>query len=200
MAEALAEQPCIEVSNSLDRPLLHDLEEAGADDTSPEPSPSPASGPSCKRLRCSEAMPPSPVKRYKSLGMQLYVRMDTVSGRSRMHNLSLRRVQDVHCLEVGLQPRSRLTVTQPAADGNWVFSNARYKRMAGSSVCKAAPHRGLCMLSEVDGMRAPFATGQHITPTAQQHSQQRAFTSWACLGRSRVVWCMCTHPLAGLLL
>ena len=47
-------------------------------------------------------LPPSPsVKRYKSLGMQLYVRMDTVSGRSRMHNLSLRGVQDVHCLAVG---------------------------------------------------------------------------------------------------
>lgn len=96
MAEALVEQPCIEVSNSIDRPLHHDLEEAGTDDT-PDCS---LSSPGCKRLRCSEAIPPSPAtKRYKSLGLQLYVRMDTVSGRSRMHNMSLRRVQDVHCLE-----------------------------------------------------------------------------------------------------
>jgi hypothetical protein len=109
MADALLEQPCIEVANSLDRPLLHDLEEAGPHDT-------PDSSPGVKRLRCSEAIPPSPsVKRYTSLGLQLYIRMDTMSGRSRMHATSLRRVQDVHDLEVGTQQNAGKTARQARA-------------------------------------------------------------------------------------
>lgn len=78
---------------------------SGEASTSDDVAPDSSSSQACKRQRpsatpsCSMLVQPS-ASAPKSLCLALHVKWNAPSGRSRMHNLTLRRVQDVHGLEV----------------------------------------------------------------------------------------------------